>query len=118
MFEPIHGSAFDIVGRGIANPIGSFWTASMMLEHIGEKLASGVLLSPDNQIDTTTGTIKMKAEFPNQENALFPNQFVNTRMLLDTRHDVTLIPSAAVQRGSQGMFVYLVQPDGTVTVRP
>jgi len=81
------------------------------------KLASGTLLSPDNQVDTTTGTVKMKAQFPNEENALFPNQFVNTRMRVDTRRDQTLIPSAAVQRGAQGLFVYVVKPDNTVTVR-
>jgi multidrug efflux system membrane fusion protein len=81
------------------------------------KLASGALLSPDNQVDTTTGTVKMKAEFLNEQNILFPNQFVNTRMKVDTLHGQTLIPSAAVQRGSQGLFVYVIKPDHTVTVR-
>jgi multidrug efflux system membrane fusion protein len=82
------------------------------------KLASGALLSLDNQIDTTTGTVKLKAEFPNKEETLFPNQFVNVRMLLETRQNATVIPAAAVQRGSAGTFVYVVKDDQTVTVRP
>ena len=69
----------------------------------------GTLLAIDNQVDTTTGTVKFKAEFPNQDNTLFANQFVNVHMLLDTTHDAALIPTAAVQRGSQGTFVYLVK---------
>ena len=82
------------------------------------KLASGVLLTVDNQIDTTTGTVKLKAEFPNTDFALFPNQFVNTRMLVDVKRSVLIIPSAAVQRGSQGTFVYVVKEDHTVNMRP
>jgi membrane fusion protein, multidrug efflux system len=82
-----------------------------------KKLASGLLISADNQIDPQTGTVKLKAQFSNDDNALFPNQFVNVRMKLDTLHDVIIVPSAAVQRGSQGMFVYIVQPDNTVAVR-
>jgi multidrug efflux system membrane fusion protein len=83
-----------------------------------KKLATGVLLTLDNQIDTATGTIKLKAEFANADNALFPNQFVNVRMRLDTLAGVTLVPGAAVQRGSPGTFVYLVKDDGSVTLRP
>lgn len=82
------------------------------------RLAQGVLLTVDNQIDTTTGTVKLKAEFPNADGALFPNQFVNVRMRLDTRRDVTTIPTAAIQRGSQGTFVYAVTPEHTVALRP
>jgi len=82
------------------------------------RLASGELLTVDNQIDATTGTVKLKAKFPNADLALFPNQFVNARMLLDTRRGVISIPSAALQRGSQGSFVYVVKADSTVTVRP
>ncbi|MBL8541471.1 MAG: MdtA/MuxA family multidrug efflux RND transporter periplasmic adaptor subunit [Betaproteobacteria bacterium] len=82
------------------------------------RLAQGTLLTVDNQIDPTTGTVKLKAEFPNTDAALFPNQFVNVRMLLDTRHDVTTIPVAAVQRGSEGTFVYAVTPEQTVALRP
>ena len=81
------------------------------------KLASGTLLTVDNQIDPATGTVKLKAQFANQENALFPNQFANVHMLLDLRLDATLIPSAAIQRGTPGTFVYVVKPDNTVTVR-
>jgi membrane fusion protein, multidrug efflux system len=82
------------------------------------KLASGHLLTFDNQIDTTTGTVKLKAEFPNQDGALFPNQFVNVRMGVETHQDATLVPSAAIQRGAPGTFVFLVKPDQTVSVTP
>jgi len=82
------------------------------------KLATGRLLTADNQIDTTTGTVKMKAEFANENLALFPNQFVNVRMLVQTLPDATLIPSAAIQRGSPGTFVYVVKDDQSVAVTP
>ena len=82
------------------------------------KLATGVLLTTDNQIDPATGTVKLKAQFPNDDSGLFPNQFVNVRMLLDTRRDVITIPAAAIQRGGQGTFVYTVKPDHTVGLRP
>jgi len=82
------------------------------------KLASGVLTTVDNQIDPATGTVKLRAEFANGDFALFPNQFVNARMLLDTLRGATVVPSAAVQRGNQGTFVYVVREDSTVTVRP
>src|SRR5208283_5277756 len=82
------------------------------------KLATGHLLTIDNQIDTTTGTVKLKAEFPNQDGALFPNQFVNVRMLVETRQDAILVPSAAIQRGAPGTFVFLVKPDQSVAVAP
>jgi multidrug efflux system membrane fusion protein len=82
------------------------------------KLGSGELLTVDNVIDITTGTVKLKAKFANADLALFPNQFVNARMLLDTRKGVITIPSAALQRGSQGSFVYVVKEDNTVSVRP
>jgi multidrug efflux system membrane fusion protein len=80
------------------------------------KLATGKLLTADNQIDTTTGTVKLKAEFANADLALFPNQFVNVRMLVETLADATLVPSAAVQRGAPGTFVYVVKEDQTVRV--
>jgi len=82
------------------------------------KLGSGELVTVDNLIDVTTGTVKLKAKFVNGDLALFPNQFVNARMLLDTRKGVIIIPSAALQRGSQGSFVYVVKDDSTVSVRP
>ncbi len=81
------------------------------------KLASGTLLTVDNQIDQSTGTVKLKASFANADYALFPNQFVNSKLLIDTKHSVTLIPSAGIQRGSQGTYVYIVNPDGTVSLR-
>ena len=81
------------------------------------KLATGQLLTVDNQIDPTTGTVRLKAVFDNEDGVLFPNQFVNARLLLRTEKDATLIPTAAVQRGAQGPFVYVVKPDQTVGVR-
>ena len=80
------------------------------------KLASGTLLTIDNQIDQTTGTGKLKAVFENKGDQLWPNQFVNIRLLLETRKNSTIIPSAAVQHGPQGNFVYVVKPDKTVDV--
>ena len=81
------------------------------------RLSSGALLTFDNEIDTTTGTIKLKATFPNNDNALFPNQFVNARLLVTTQHGVILIPSVAIQRNAQDSFVYLVRPDQTVAMQ-
>jgi len=83
-----------------------------------QKLATGTLLTVDNQIDPTTGTVKLKAVFPNSGNELFPNQFVNAPLLLETRHDTVIVPSAAIQRGPQGTFVYVVSADKTVSLRP
>jgi membrane fusion protein, multidrug efflux system len=82
-----------------------------------QKLATGVLLTTDNQIDPTTGTVKLKAIFDNKDSLLFPSQFVNASLLIDTRKDVLIIPSAALQRGPQGAYVYGVKPDNTATVR-
>jgi multidrug efflux system membrane fusion protein len=82
------------------------------------KLASGTLLTLDNVIDTTTGTLKLKAVFPNTDNALFPSQFVNARLLVDTLHNATLIPTPAIQRNAQGAYVYVVSSDQTATIRP
>src|SRR6185295_2359100 len=81
------------------------------------KLGDGMLASADNQVDPQTGTVKLKARFANSDRVLFPQQFVNVRMKLDTLHDAVVVPAAAVQRGSQGMFVYVVQPDKTVALR-
>ena len=83
-----------------------------------QKLGSGRLLTADNQIDTATGTIKLKAEFANADDALFANQFVNVRMLVETRANATLLPTAAIQRGTAGTFVYVVKDDLTVAVTP
>jgi multidrug efflux system membrane fusion protein len=82
------------------------------------KLATGTLLTVDNQIDPNTGTVRLKAVFPNDDSELFPNQFVNARLLLDVKRGTTVVPSAAVQRGPKGTFVYVVNADRTVGVRP
>ncbi len=82
------------------------------------KLATGTLSAVDNQIDQTTGTVRLKALFPNTDHALFPNQFVNARLLVDTLPGVILVPAAALQRSSQSTFVYVVKADDTVEMRP
>jgi multidrug efflux system membrane fusion protein len=80
-------------------------------------LQGGFLQTIDNQIDTTTGTVKLRASFPNHDNSLFPNQFVNTRLLVDVVRNAVIVPTPAVLNGSMGQFVYVVKPDNTVTVR-
>jgi multidrug efflux system membrane fusion protein len=96
-------------------------------EHLGveardregtHRLATGTLLTVDNAIDPATGTVRIKAEFPNDDESLFPNQFVNARLELEVRHGATLVPEAAVQRGTQGTFVWVVKDDDTVEMRP
>ena len=82
------------------------------------KLASGKVSTIDNEVDPTTGTFKLRAVFANDDERLFPSQFVNIRMLLDTDEDVTVIPTSAIERGDQGAYVYVVKPDNTVTARP
>jgi multidrug efflux system membrane fusion protein len=82
------------------------------------RIASGTLETVDNQIDPQTGTTRLKAIFDNRDNALFPQQFVNCHLLLETRRGVLVIPAGAVQRGPQGQYVYVVKPDKTVTMRP
>ncbi len=83
-----------------------------------KKLATGTLKTLDNQIDTTTGTVKLKALFANEDETLFPNQFVNARLLVDTLHNVTLVPNTVIQRNAQGAFVYLLKPDQTAAMQP
>ena len=83
-----------------------------------KKLSSGYLQTLDNEIDPTTGTIRLRAIFENKNNQLFPNQFVNARLLVDVRRGVIILPAAAIQRGPQGTFVYVVKADKTVAVRP
>jgi multidrug efflux system membrane fusion protein len=80
------------------------------------ELGTGALETVDNQIDTTTGTVKLRAVFDNREEVLFPNQFVNVRLLVDTMRDTDIVPLSAIQRGAPGTFVYLVGPDNTVSV--
>jgi multidrug efflux system membrane fusion protein len=82
------------------------------------KIATGYLLTVDNQIDPGTGTSRLKAIFENKDNSLFPNQFVNARLLLDIKKDSLIIPAVAIQEGPKGTFVYTVKPDRTAEVRP
>jgi len=81
------------------------------------KITSGVLANADNQIDTTTGTLKLRALFDNSKFELFPNQFVNVRLLLDTLHNAIVVPGAAMQQGSSGSYLYVVNADNTVSMR-
>jgi multidrug efflux system membrane fusion protein len=81
------------------------------------KIADGKLATIDNQIDPTTGTYKLKAIFSNDNNVLFPNQFVNVHMLVDTKRNVVIVPAAAIQRGPQGTYVYVVSKGDTVNIR-
>ncbi len=81
------------------------------------QLAAGTLETVDNEVDTTTGTVKLRATFPNADYALFPNQFVNARLLLQTLQTATVVPVAAVQHGAPGAFVYLIKPDSSVSVQ-
>ena len=74
-------------------------------------------MTVDNEIDPNTGTLRLKAVFDNETGMLFPNQFVNARLLLETRHNQVIIPAAAIQRGSQGKFVFVVAPNGTADLR-
>ena len=82
-----------------------------------QKIATGKLLTIDNEIDPTTGTYKLKAVFNNADNALFPNQFVNIHLLVDTVHNLTIVPAPAIQRGPQGTYVYALDSDNTVKIR-
>ena len=82
------------------------------------QLAAGSLTTLDNQIDVTTGTVRLRATFPNDDESLFPNQFVNIKLVVDTLRDATLVPSAAIQIGAPGPYVYIANADSTVSVRP
>jgi multidrug efflux system membrane fusion protein len=82
------------------------------------KLATGTLVAIDNQISTSTGTVNLRAQFDNDDGALFPNQFVNIELLVDTLTGIEIIPASAIQRGAPGTFVFTVKPDKTVAVQP
>jgi membrane fusion protein, multidrug efflux system len=97
--------------RGQRRPVQAWDRSEKVL------LAAGTLQTMDNQIDTATGTIKLRARFANEQEQLFPNQFVNIRLRVNTLEDAIVIPSAAVQRASFGTFVYAVKPDSTVTIK-
>jgi multidrug efflux system membrane fusion protein len=96
---------------------GAVLPATALDRGAAKKIADGTLQTFDSQIDPTTGTIKLRAQFPNDTKTLYPNQFVNIQLLLDTHKDVTTMPTAGVQRGVPGTFVYLVNSDDTVSVR-
>ncbi|HKW94975.1 MAG TPA: MdtA/MuxA family multidrug efflux RND transporter periplasmic adaptor subunit [Methylomirabilota bacterium] len=100
------------LGTGSALPVTAYDRA------LTTKLATGTLVTIDNQIDTTTGTVRLRARFDNRDNRLFPNQFVTTLLLVDTLKNATLVPSAAVQRGAPGTFVYVVNGERVVNLRP
>jgi len=82
------------------------------------KLSEGELRSLDSEINTTTGTLNMRAQFANEDENLFPNQFVNARLRIDVLHDAVIAPTSAIERGAPGTFVYLVRPDRTVMIQP
>jgi multidrug efflux system membrane fusion protein len=84
----------------------------------GKPIDKGKVLVIDNQVDQTTGTVKLKAEFPNANLQLWPGQFINVQLLIETLYQVVVVPTAAIQRGPSGTFVYVVRSDNTVTVRP
>ena len=100
------------LGRGERMPVEA-WDREVI-----HKLADGFLLSVDNQIDQTTGTLRLKAQFDNARPRLFPNQFVNARLLIDVKRGAVVVPAVAVQRSTRGTFVFVVKPDRTVTARP
>src|SRR5262249_53980719 len=100
------------LNRGATLPVTAYDRA------LTTKLATGALMTLDNQIDTTTGTVRLRAQFDNRDNRLFPTQFVTPILVLDTLKGATIVPSAAVQRGAPGTFVYVVNDDRVVNLRP
>ncbi len=119
--QPI--SAIFTVSEDQLSPILQKYRAGQKLpvdawdRELKNKIASGELATIDNQIDQTTGTLKLRAMFDNADRSLFPNQFVNARLLQQEKTGVTLLPSAAIQRNTNNTYVYLIKPDSTVTVR-
>jgi multidrug efflux system membrane fusion protein len=97
---------------------GSYPTVEALDRSDNKKLAEGKVLAVNNRIDSMTGTMQIKAIFPNEHYELTPGQFVNAHLLLDVKKDVTVIPQAALQNGPKGTFVYVVKPDRTVAVQP
>jgi multidrug efflux system membrane fusion protein len=104
-------TVLDQLRRGVRMPVEAYDREQR------RKLAEGALLTIDNQVDPTTGTVRLKAQFPNTDNRLFPSQFVNARLLLETRRGATVVPAAAIQQSPQSPFVYVVGPDRTVGMR-
>jgi membrane fusion protein, multidrug efflux system len=105
-------SVLDSLNAGVESPVEAYDRAGL------QKLATGSLLTLDNEIDQTTGTVRLKAVFPNTDNHLFPNQFVNARLQLDVKRGATAVPAVAIQRSPRGPFVYVVKPDQTAEARP
>jgi membrane fusion protein, multidrug efflux system len=105
-------SVLDRLNAGADLPVEAYDRADR------QKLATGSLLTLDNEIDQTTGTVRLKAVFPNTDNHLFPNQFVNAHLQLDMKRGATVVPAVAIQRSPRGPFVYVVKPDQTVEARP
>ena len=105
-------SVLDKLNAGADLPVEAYDRAQQ------RKLSTGSLLTLDNEIDQTTGTVRLKAVFPNTDNRLFPNQFVNARLQLDVKRGATVVPAAAIQRSPRGPFVYVVKADQTVEARP
>jgi multidrug efflux system membrane fusion protein len=109
----------DSVGRVLRRlSSGQPLPVDALSRDLATRIASGALSSVDNQVDPATGTVRMKATFDNKDGALFPNQFVNARLLVDTLPDVVLIPTAGVQTGPDSTFAYVVKADETVEMRP
>jgi len=107
----------DVLPQVVAQTKARQLTVEAYSRDNGSKLEDGKLLTLDNQIDPTTGTIKLKAQFENHALSLWPNQFVNARLLLDVRQNATVIPAAAIQNGAQGLFVYVIGSDNKAKVR-
>ena len=104
-------TVLEQLGRGVRLPVEAYDREQR------KKLAEGALLTIDNEVDPTTGTVRLKAQFPNVDNRLFPSQFVNARLRIETRRGATVVPTAAIQQSPRGSFVYVVRPDRTVGVR-
>ncbi|HEX2653219.1 MAG TPA: efflux RND transporter periplasmic adaptor subunit [Xanthobacteraceae bacterium] len=119
--QPI-AALFNLPQQDLGRVNAAFARGSITVDTIDSDsqtvLDTGKLTVVNNQVDQTTGTVQMKAEFPNAKLQLWPGQFVNIRLLIDTLHQVVVVPTAAVQRGPNGTFVYVVQPDDTVSLRP
>ena len=104
-------TVLEQLGRGVRLPVEAYDREQR------KKLAEGALLTIDNEVDPTTGTVRLKALFPNTDNRLFPSQFVNARLRIETRRGATVVPTAAIQQSPRGSFVFVVRPDRTVGVR-
>jgi multidrug efflux system membrane fusion protein len=113
---------FTLPQQQLAQVNRAFAQGALSVQALGDDnrtvVDRGKLVVVDNQVDQTTGTVKLKAEFPNQSLQLWPGQFVNVKLLVDTLKDAIVVPTAAVQRGPNGTFAYMANDDGTVSVRP